>query len=93
MVLRNPQPDSPLHRVFKASLKLTCAVPHRTLFSEADVEMQILDALAAFHPRPTLYHVEGHQDTKYPDRPLPWNAQLNQRCGDEIATEQLDATT
>jgi hypothetical protein len=76
----------------KASLQLTYAVPRRTLFSKADVEMQILDALAAFHHRPSLCHVEGHQDTKYPGRPLPWNAQLNQRC-DEIATDHLAAAT
>jgi hypothetical protein len=37
-------------------------------------------------------HVEGHQDTKYPDQPLPWEAQLNQCC-DEIATEHLAAAT
>jgi hypothetical protein len=35
---------------------------------------------------------EGHQDTKYPDQPLPWDAQLNQRC-DEIATDHLEAAT
>jgi hypothetical protein len=83
--------ESLLKRI-EASLKLTYAVPRRTLFSEADVEMQILDALAAFYPMPILCHVEGHQDTKYPDLPLPWNAQLNKRC-DEIATEYLDAAT
>jgi hypothetical protein len=37
-------------------------------------------------------HVEGHQDTKYPDGPLSWAAQLNQRC-DEIATEHLESAT
>jgi hypothetical protein len=37
-------------------------------------------------------HVQGHQDTKYPGRPLPRAAQLNQRC-DEIATTHLDSDT
>jgi hypothetical protein len=83
--------ESLLKRV-EASLKLTYAVPRRTLFSEADVEMQILAALAAFHPKPIMCHVEGHQDTKYPDRPLSWDAQLNKRC-DEIATDHLEAAT
>jgi cytosine/adenosine deaminase-related metal-dependent hydrolase len=52
------------------SLSLTYLVPRRTLFSESDVEMQILDALAAFPNRLALVHVEGHQDEKYPDRPV-----------------------
>jgi hypothetical protein len=76
----------------KASLKFKYVVPRRTLFSEVDVKMQILDALDAFHPTPTLCHVEGHQATKYPYHALPWNAQLNQRC-DEIATEHLAAAS
>jgi hypothetical protein len=76
----------------KKSLSLTYAVPRRTLFSEADVELQILDTLAAFPYMPTLCHVEGHQGTKYPDRPLQWDAQLNQRC-DKIATDHLEAAT
>jgi hypothetical protein len=83
--------ESLLKRI-KASLKLTYAVARRTIFSEANVEMQILAALAAFHLMPTLCHVEGHQDTKYLDRPLSWDAQLNQRC-DGIATAHLDAAT
>jgi hypothetical protein len=37
-----------------------------------------------------LEPVEGHQqDTKYPNKPLPWAAKLNMRC-DEIATYHLE---
>jgi hypothetical protein len=79
--------ESLLKRLAK-SLALTYLVPQRTLFSEADIVLQILAALDAFHPRPRLLHVEGHQDTKYPDRPLSWAARLN-KCADEVATLHL----
>jgi hypothetical protein len=74
------------------SLLLTYLVPRRTLFLEADVEMQILDALAAFTTCPALVHVEGHQDEKYPNQPLGWPARLNQKC-DEVATQHLKSVT
>jgi hypothetical protein len=54
--------------------------------------MQILAYLQAFVAPVAFEHVEGHQDTKYPDEPLSWAAQLNQRC-DEIATAHLDRAT
>jgi hypothetical protein len=54
------------------------------------VEMQILASIQALASEVTFIHVEGHQDTKYPDKPLPWEAQLNQRC-DEIAMAHLQA--
>jgi hypothetical protein len=60
--------------------------PGRFLYSEMNVEIQILDAIDELGMAVCFEHVEGHQDTKYPDRPLPWEAQLNQRC-DEIATD------
>jgi hypothetical protein len=52
--------------------------------------MQILSAIQAIAADIKLEHVEGHQDTKYPEQPLPWEAQLNKRC-DEIATAHLEA--
>jgi hypothetical protein len=76
----------------EASLRLTHTAPRRTLFSESDVEVQLIDALGCFSPRPRLIHVEGHQDTKYPDRPPTWESNLNQRC-DEIATHHLRQAT
>jgi hypothetical protein len=51
--------------------------------------MQILVAIQALGGLLALEHVEGHQDTKYPDKPLPWAAKLNMRC-DEIATLHLE---
>jgi hypothetical protein len=51
--------------------------PRRYLFSEIGVEMQILAALQAMDYTVVFEHIEGHQDTKYPDRPLSWAAQLN----------------
>jgi hypothetical protein len=76
----------------EASLRLNYTAPRRTLFSESDVELQIIAALSCFSPRPRLIHVEGHQDTKYPDRPPTWESHLNQRC-DEIATHHLQHAT
>jgi hypothetical protein len=76
----------------EASRKLKRVIPRRFLFSEIDVEMQILEVLRALESPVTFKHVEGHQDTKYPERPLSWAAQLNMRC-DEIATDQLDAAS
>jgi hypothetical protein len=52
--------------------------------------MQILASLQALLAPVAFEHVEGHQDTKYPDEPLSWAAQLNQRC-DEIATNHLES--
>jgi hypothetical protein len=76
----------------EASLRIKYSAPRRTLFSESDVEMQIIDTLGCFSPRPSLIHVEGHQDTKYPDRPPTWESDLNQRC-DVIATHHLERAT
>ena len=36
--------------------------------------------------------MEAHQDTKYPDRPLTWEAKLNKRS-DDIASEYLEKST
>jgi hypothetical protein len=83
--------ESLLKRI-TASSSLKRSIPRRFLFSEADVEMQILASLQALLALVAFEHVEGHQDTKYPDEPLSWSAQLNQRC-DEIATAHLDLAT
>jgi hypothetical protein len=80
-----------VHRV-EASLRLSYQAPRRTLFLEADVEMEIIDALGCFPIRPSLIHVEGHQDTKYPDRTPTWDSCLNQHC-DEITTTHLELAT
>jgi hypothetical protein len=71
---------------------LTQTITRRFLSSEVDVEMQILQAVTELESDVAFEHVEGHQDTKYPGRPLPRTAQLNQRC-DEIATAHLDSAT
>jgi hypothetical protein len=76
----------------EASRRLSRTIPHRFLFSEVDVEMQIISVLQAISTKVLLDHVEGHQDTKYPDEPLSWAAQLNMRC-DEIATLHLETAT
>jgi hypothetical protein len=76
----------------EASWTLKRVIPRHFLFSEIDVEMQILEVLRAIESHVTFEHVEGHQDTKYPERPLSWAAQLNMRC-DEIATDQLDVAS
>jgi hypothetical protein len=75
-----------------ASRKLKRVIPRHFLFSEIDVEMQILEVVRALESPVTFEHVEGHQDTKYPERPLSWAAQLKLRC-DETATDQLDAAS
>jgi hypothetical protein len=80
--------ESLLKRI-AASQALKRTLPRRFLYSEVDVEMQILSALQSLVAPVLFEHVEGHQDTKYPDKPLPWAAQLNQRC-DEIATTNLN---
>jgi hypothetical protein len=76
----------------EASRQLQRLIPRRYLFSEVDVEMQILASIHALASDVTLEHVEGHQDTKYPGRPLPWAAELNRRC-DDIATAHLESAT
>jgi hypothetical protein len=81
--------ESLLNKI-EASRKLKRTIPRRYLFSEVDVEMQILASIQSLASFVELEHVEGHQDTKYPGRPLPWEAQLNQHC-DEIATAHLEA--
>jgi hypothetical protein len=66
-----------------ASQRLSSTLPRRFLFSEVDVKMQILSAMQAGSLHVVFEDVEGHQYTKYPERPLSWAAQLNMRC-DEI---------
>jgi hypothetical protein len=83
--------ESLLKRI-SASKSLKRTIPRRCLFSEADVEMQILAYLQALVAPVAFEHVEGHQDTKYSDEPLSWAAQLNQRC-DEIATDHMESVT
>jgi hypothetical protein len=84
--------ESLLKRI-TASRALKCTLPRRFLFSEVDVEIQILSALLQSLVTPVIFeHVEGHQDTKYPNQPLQWAAQLNQRC-DKIATAHLESAT
>jgi hypothetical protein len=82
--------ESLLKRI-EASRSLRWVTPRRFLYSEVDVGMQILSAIRALGLVVQFEHVEGHQE-KYPERPLPWEAQLNQRC-DEIATDHLEAPT
>jgi hypothetical protein len=67
-------------------------VPRRFLLSEVDAKMQILSTVDSLSPHVALEHVEGHQDTKHPDRPLSWAAELNQHC-DTIASAHLDSAT
>jgi hypothetical protein len=62
--------------------------PRRFLFSEADLEMQILDTLALLSTKVTLRHVKGHQDDTVPTAELPWPAQLNIHC-DALASAEL----
>ena len=76
----------------ETSMRLSVPSPRRTLLSKADVEMEIMAALHSFPTIPVLHHVEGHQDSKYPMRPLSWEAQLNQRC-DAIATDYLNQSS
>jgi hypothetical protein len=61
--------------------------PRRFLYSEADLEMQILDTLQLLQSTFGLEHILGHQDQD-PDEPLTWKATLNVHC-DAIATAQL----
>jgi hypothetical protein len=79
--------ESLLKRI-DASRRLLRTLPRCFLFSEVDVEMQILSAVQAGSLHVVFEHVEGHQDTKYPERPLSWAAKLNMPC-DEIATLHL----
>ena len=51
--------------------------------------MQIVNSIRKMTITPVLQYVEGHQDTKYPDRPLLWEARLNQQW-DKIATKYLE---
>jgi hypothetical protein len=73
----------------EASRALTQPPPRRHLFSEADVELQILSAMASLGPV-ALEHVLGHQDDNDDGEPLSWEAQLNQRC-DTLATDHLSS--
>ena len=60
----------------------------RCLYSEADVELQILDTLKQLQADPTYMHVKSHQDNSIPVEELSWNSQLNVRC-DEMASATL----
>jgi hypothetical protein len=73
----------------EASRALSRLAPRRLLFSEADVEMQILSAIDSLGTV-ALEHVRGHQDDKDDGEPLSWEAQLSQHC-DELATDHLAA--
>jgi hypothetical protein len=75
----------------EASRALTRLAPRRHLFSEADVEMQILLAMSSLGPV-ALEHVRGHQDEHDDGEPLSWEAQLNQRC-DTLSTDHLSSAT
>jgi hypothetical protein len=81
--------DSLIKRL-QASLALRRPAPRRYLFSEADIEMEII---AAIHTLGTvdLVHVYGHQNERDSAEPLSWEATLNQHC-DDIATKHLEAT-
>jgi hypothetical protein len=75
-----------------ASQELMWAVPQRFLFSEGGAEMAILDSFRELKADLTLEHFKSHQDTKYPNRPLTWEAILNNRC-DAIASKKLASAT
>jgi hypothetical protein len=75
----------------EASRALMHPAPRRHLYSEADVEMQILSAITSLGPI-TVEHVKGHQDEANDGEPLLWKAQFNQRC-DELATDHLVSST
>jgi hypothetical protein len=77
--------ESLLKRI-AVSRQLKRTIPRRYLFSEVDVEMQFLAAIQAVASAVESVHVEGHQDTKYPEQHLPWEAEPNQRC-DEITSD------
>jgi hypothetical protein len=62
--------------------------PRHFLFSEVDLEMQILDTLALLATTETLRRVKGHQDDTVPTTELPWPAQLNIHC-DALASAEL----
>jgi hypothetical protein len=72
-----------------ATRALSRPAPRRHLFSEADVELQILSAIRSLG-HVDLEHIKGHQDDD--GGILSWEAQLNQRC-DELATEHLASAT
>jgi hypothetical protein len=79
--------DSLIKRL-QGSLALKRPAPQRYLFSEADIEMEILSAI---HTLGTvdLEHVYGHQNESESIEPLSWEVTLNQHC-DDIATEHLE---
>jgi hypothetical protein len=75
----------------EASRALTRLAPRRYLFSEADVELQILSAMPSLGTV-ALEHVLGHQDDNDDGEPLSWEAQLIQQC-DTLATDHLSSAT
>jgi hypothetical protein len=76
----------------EASRALTRPALQRHLFSEADVELQILSAMTSLGPV-ALEHVLGHQDDNDDGEPLSWEVQLNQRCDTLLATAHLSSAT
>ena len=62
--------------------------PRRCLYSEVDVELQILDTLQQLKLQPSFIHVKSHPDPTIPVEKLPWRSQLNVRC-DTLATQKL----
>jgi hypothetical protein len=62
--------------------------PRHNLYSEVDLELQILSLLASFPVSVTFHHVHSHQDDDIPEDELPWPVQLNIQC-DRIATPVL----
>ena len=65
--------------------------PIRYLFSEIDVELQILDTIEMINMELfKLQHVHGHQDTKEDCtiQQLPWESQLNIYCN-QLATREI----
>ena len=72
----------------ESALASTICRPRRALFSEADVESGITDTIRSLQMNLQLEHVHSHQDTRFPNAPLSWEATLNTRC-DELATQYL----
>ena len=55
--------------------------PRQFLYSEIDIEMQIIDTIKAIKMREIQFtHVLGHQDNNTPFDELPWPVKMNVYC-------------
>ena len=74
----------------QTSRTLLYPYPRRHLYSEADVELQILSVLSNISAPVAIHHVFSHEDDHTELADLPWPNQLNYHC-DIIATTFLRA--